>query len=96
MARMLIADSFTVPRVGLVVAGRPELGDIREGDLLWLNEGEVRHKVTVRGIRHLCARSLDPRVAPAGVNASLVLDGVPEGMELPGLWLSSGAQPYSG
>jgi hypothetical protein len=89
MTRMLIADSFTVPRVGIVVTGRPELEDIREGDLLWLNEGALRHRVTVRGVRHLCTRSIDPRVAPVGVNASLVLDGVPEDIELPGLWLSS-------
>ncbi|MFI6263225.1 hypothetical protein [Micromonospora sp. NPDC051006] len=89
VTRMFIADSFTVPRVGIVVTGRPELGDIREGDLLWLNEGAVRHRVTVRGVRHLCARSLDPRVAPAGINSSLILDGFPEGIELPGLLLSS-------
>ncbi|MER7332940.1 MULTISPECIES: hypothetical protein [unclassified Micromonospora] len=89
MTRMFIADSFTVPRVGIVVTGRPELGDIREGDLLWLNEGAVRHRVTVRGVRHFCARSIDPRVAPVGVNTSLVLDGVPEDIELPSLWLSS-------
>ncbi|WP_262285431.1 hypothetical protein [Micromonospora sp. MA102] len=89
VTRMLIADSLTVPRVGLVVTGRPELEDIREGDLLWLNEGALRHRVTVRGVRHFCTRSIDPRVAPAGVNASLILDGVPEGMALPGLWLSS-------
>lgn len=89
MTRMLVADSFTVPWVGIVVTGRPELGDIREGDLFWLNEGAVRHRVRMRGVRHFCARSIDPRVAPAGVNTSLVLDDVPEGVELPGLWLSS-------
>lgn len=89
MTRMLIADSFTVPCVGVVVTGRPELADIHEGDLLSLNEGEVRHKVTVRAVHHLCTRFIDPRVASVGVNTSLVLDGVPEGTELPGLWLSS-------
>ncbi|MBM0255751.1 hypothetical protein [Micromonospora sp. 4G55] len=86
---MLIADSFTVPRVGVVVTGRPELGDIREGDLLWLSGGPVRQRVTVRGVRHFCARFIDPRVAPAGVNTSLVLDGVADGLALSGLWLSS-------
>ncbi|GAB3189043.1 hypothetical protein FHX75_111380 [Micromonospora palomenae] len=89
MARMLIVDSFTVPRVGVVITGRPELADIREGDALWLNQGELRHRVSVRAVHHLCARFIDSRVALAGVNTSLVLDGVPEGTELPGLWLSS-------
>lgn len=50
MTRMLIADSFTVPRVGIAVTGRPELTDIREGDRLWLNQGAMRHKLTVRGV----------------------------------------------
>ncbi|MEU9742673.1 hypothetical protein AB0E12_26180 [Micromonospora chersina] len=89
MARMLIVDSFTVPRVGVVVTGRPELADIREGDVLWLNQGELRHHVFVRAVHHLCTRFIDSHVALAGVNTSLVLDGVPEGTELPGLWLFS-------
>ncbi|MCP3785451.1 hypothetical protein NLX85_18990 [Micromonospora sp. A3M-1-15] len=89
MARMLIVDSFTVPRVGVVVTGRPELADIREGDVLWLNQGELRHHVFVRAVHHLCTRFIDSHVALAGVNTSLVLDRVPEGTELPGLWLFS-------
>jgi selenocysteine-specific translation elongation factor len=88
---MLVADSFTVPGVGVVVTGRPELADIREGDRLWLHEGMARHEVTVRAVRlAACKRSVDPWVALAGVNTALVLDGVPEGVELPGRWLSSG------
>ncbi|MCM0676168.1 hypothetical protein NCC78_15935 [Micromonospora phytophila] len=89
MTRMLISDSFTVPRVGVVVTGRPELADIREGDQLWLKEGAVRHKVTVRRVGHLCTAFIDPRVALVGANTSLVLDGVPTEARLPGLWLSS-------
>lgn len=86
---MLIVDSFVVPRVGVVVTGCPESADIREGDPLWLNGGEVRHKVIVQAVHHLCTRFIDPQVAPAGMNTSLVLDSVPEGTKLPGLWLSS-------
>ncbi|MEU5530686.1 hypothetical protein ABZ744_27510 [Micromonospora chersina] len=89
MARMLIVDSFAVPRVGVVVTGRPELADIHQGDALWLNQGELRHHVFVRAVHHLCNRFIDSRVAPAGVNTTLVLGGVPEGTGLPGLWLSS-------
>lgn len=40
MAQTLVADPSWFLRLASVT-GRPELGDIREGDWLWVSEGEL-------------------------------------------------------
>jgi hypothetical protein len=74
---------------GIVVTGRPEHASIAVGKLLRLHANGTTHEVVVRDIRNLCVRGADPKVAEVGLNTSLVLDGAPDGVALPGLWLSS-------
>ncbi len=88
MVSLRIEDAFTGPDGRVVVTGRPEGGELRPGDRLWLTGGADRHAVVAAGFLRICGRH-DATVARAGENAAVVLDGAPPGIALTGLVLST-------
>lgn len=86
---MVIQDSFMATEVGLVVTGRPEAGDIEQGEQMVLEADGGQYQVTVLAMRRMCARGDGAwNVAREGENIGLVIDGVPKGLSVVGsvLW----------